>query len=150
MVDKARGLANSVCWKIGEGRKLSIMEHIWLRGLQFSRWTLLADTNSLIEMRVFDFLLVEGRWDIGRLHLFFQLTLIEQICGVPIYSEFIHDEVELLRRPLERSITAMDYAESFPSHGAELRWLDRLKQHPRGKLFWWRLLHDAIPTCNRL
>lgn len=71
---------------------------------------MLADTNSLIEMRVSKFLLIDGRWDVGKLSLFFHPTLAEQIYGVPIHSDLIKDEAELLRLPLRRSITIMAYA----------------------------------------
>ncbi|KAL0918898.1 hypothetical protein M5K25_010945 [Dendrobium thyrsiflorum] len=99
------------------------------------------DDNAKVED-----LIVDGCWREDVFLELFGSILSELIRGVHIFQELEEDKSELLFSTLAKSVTNEAFRGQFNTVHERFNWLKDVKLLPREYLFWWRIIHNAIPT----
>lgn len=144
LCDGAASLRLITRWVVGDGASIDVLKHAWIRDMPLDRWPTIINTNVCSSCRLKDFI-IDGEWNLEKLITTFELDLATTIMDIPINNSQT-DVIELNKKLSGRSTAALAYDGLFPSASARFAWLKRLKLQPRVRLFWWRLLWNAIPS----
>ncbi|KAI0513662.1 hypothetical protein KFK09_009692 [Dendrobium nobile] len=148
-------LRHIVKWNIKDGSSINIMKDNWIMDRNLEKWpTFIAiGDDNLPNLSEF---ISEGEWITDKLKCFFGEELVMVICSIKIDFEKDEDELELLKNYSGKTISAIaregklaleDKNLSFIQHWKDIK---KLKLNPRIAFFWWRMLKDAIPSCDVL
>ncbi|KAI0530873.1 hypothetical protein KFK09_000421 [Dendrobium nobile] len=102
-------LKNIVRWKVGSGEQINVLGDIWLLDKILNAWATFVDCISLEGMMVQQLISDEGKWDEGKLKMFFQEELILLIMQVKIDTVVKKDRLETISKLSGRSLSALAY-----------------------------------------
>ncbi|KAI0503979.1 hypothetical protein KFK09_014926 [Dendrobium nobile] len=149
----ARSLNSSVRWKIFDGRKIEVLNDVWIWDRALSGWPTFCDINIIENLMVSDFILEGIGWDRPKLLLCFGELMMDRICEIPIEFELDSDVMELMKSPLCSTVSAVVYNNCFTEEDDPVGIIFKCRMRPREKLFWWRVYKHNIPTnawlCRR-
>ncbi|KAL0927631.1 hypothetical protein M5K25_001822 [Dendrobium thyrsiflorum] len=143
--DGWRSLKRVVRWKIGNGDSISILKDIWLLDRRLEDWPTFYSTTIDESGRVGD-LLQDGRWKEQEIRDLFGPCLADLILSISVFSVYEVDKPELINSTISCSISRQVFEAQFKHKDERFGWLKGVKLLPRESMFWWRAIHDAIPT----
>ncbi|XP_028555486.1 uncharacterized protein LOC110110911 [Dendrobium catenatum] len=151
----AKMLRHIVKWCIKDGSSINIMKDNWIMDRNLERWPTFITIGDDNLPNLYEFI-SEGEWITDKLKCFFGEELVMVICNIKIDLDRDEDELELLKNFSEKTISAMarerklileDNNLSFIQHWKDIK---KLKLNPRIAFIWWRMLKNAIPSCDFL
>lgn len=146
LCDGANHLRHITRWVIGDGSKIDILRHAWIRDLPLDRWPTFLNTNESSLCRLKDLLSDSNSWDASRVHALFGPSLAETILEIPLNMEN-EDTIELNTQFSGRSTTSLAYSMKFPNlETSRFSFLKCLKDQPRVQFLWWRISLNVVPT----
>ncbi|KAL0910113.1 hypothetical protein M5K25_021053 [Dendrobium thyrsiflorum] len=97
-----------------------------------------------------DFFIQVGRWNMGKLILFFGKDLVDLISNIQICQEPEMDVLELKRNLSGKTISALIREEAVMKEDEldPIAWIHKMKLNAMVELFIWRLCKGAIPTTD--
>ncbi|KAL0922912.1 hypothetical protein M5K25_006942 [Dendrobium thyrsiflorum] len=143
--DGWRSLKGAVRWKICDGASVSILKDTWLLDQRFEDWPTFYNASIDESGRVGD-LLEDGCWKESEIRELFGQCLAEIILNITVFSDLGADKPELIFSTLSNSVSSQVFGAQFKQQDERFGWLRLVKLLPRETMFWWRLIHDAIPT----
>lgn len=140
---------NCIRWRIKDGRDINILDQVWIWDRALNNWPTFCNADVLEGLSVADFL-DENGWDRQKLMDCFGQDMVEVICAIPIFGNEESDMMELIKKPIGRTITSLAYNMLFQHWEDPVVQVSKLKLHPREKIFWWRIYLGIIPTNSWL
>ncbi|KAL0910085.1 hypothetical protein M5K25_021023 [Dendrobium thyrsiflorum] len=140
-----RSLKGAIRWKLSNGANVSILNDVWILDRRLSVWPSFYNVSIDVSDKVDD-LLEDGCWKEDVLLELFGPCLAELIREVHIFHELEEDKPELIFSTFSKSVTNQAFKSMFNNSDERFDWLRNVKLMPREYMFWWRSIHDAIPT----
>ncbi|XP_020699278.1 uncharacterized protein LOC110111651 [Dendrobium catenatum] len=139
ILDGGNNLMMAVCWKVGRGDKINILNDTWLLDRCINRWPTFVDCNFLDGMNVQQLILPKGMWNSELLHRAFHSYLIYLITQVPIeHGE--EDQMELMRMCSGKTVSVLVYEQMWLNkcnlEDVEyISWVKNLKKNKKIEIF---------------
>ncbi|KAI0524596.1 hypothetical protein KFK09_003973 [Dendrobium nobile] len=138
-----------VRWTVGDGKAINVYEDIWVLDKSFQYWPTFVKQMKSNSLLVENFL-KNGVWNTLKLKEFFGEELIKLISSTILREG--EDHLELIYKLSGKTLSTLvaeallnEIMESSPSTQ-----FDKMKLNLRIKLFWWKLIDNAIPTYHFL
>ncbi|KAL0907983.1 hypothetical protein M5K25_022443 [Dendrobium thyrsiflorum] len=147
--DGWRALKGAVRWKLRDGAQVSILNDVWILDIKLIYWPTFFNVSIEDSDKVVD-LLDDGCWRIDAVQELFRPSLAEIILKTPVFMDMEKDKPELIYSSLSRSVTSQAFLAQFRNSDGRFNWLKSIKLLPRETMFWWRAIHDAIPSQDWL
>ncbi|KAL0923155.1 hypothetical protein M5K25_007201 [Dendrobium thyrsiflorum] len=136
-----------VKWSIANGRDVSVFNDTWILDKCINQWPTFVNVNCNEDLKVGD-LIYNKTWNMAVLEGLFGQELVSLISNISISSDAVEDDMEMINILSGKSISALAREAWNRGRSYEANWegLCKAKLIPRVDVFWWRVLHNAIPT----
>ncbi|KAI0501634.1 hypothetical protein KFK09_016579 [Dendrobium nobile] len=142
----ADALAGILRWKVGDGRRVRILQDCWILDRRIERWPTFVNVEAVDNAHVNHLLDDNFQWNADVVEHCFGTIMAQRILNIVTTPSAGADQPELIKSCFGSSLAAVVYRDKFGPANFEFGWMHKLKLHPREKFHWWRLLRDAIPT----
>ncbi|KAL0923790.1 hypothetical protein M5K25_004562 [Dendrobium thyrsiflorum] len=138
-----------VRWKLSTGMEVNTIKDTWILDKCIEKWPTFVD-NMVDETEFLSAFICDGKWNKSLLKQFFGQHLVDLIVSVPIQSDLLRDQLELLFKCSGKSISALALEKSHVDCVKDIdwSWVKKLKLRSHIDLFRWRLKRNAFP-CNQ-
>ncbi|PKU70997.1 Putative ribonuclease H protein [Dendrobium catenatum] len=144
--DGASSLRPILRWSVGNGSCIDVFKDVWILDKRLDLWPTFFCRDAEEPCSVSQFLDGSHGWNRRAVFQTFGEVLGARIIEIPVGGELEKDVPELVRASRGTTVTALAYAAKVGEEGYCFGWIRLLRLHPRERMFWWRLLRDAIPT----
>ncbi|PKU74895.1 Putative ribonuclease H protein [Dendrobium catenatum] len=138
-------------WRIVNGSSVNVIRDNWILNKSLDSWPTFVKSKNDVGFTV-DNLITDGRWDIAKIEELCGPHLVNLIKGIQISNESGEDKLELIQFATGKIIIAMalENSKGIPDDPSIWKWLKGIKLSSKVENFWWRIIHNAIPTNNFL
>lgn len=134
LIDAAQSLNSSIRWRIGHGRTVSVLNHVWIWDVAIARWPTFVDVAVINDLKVSHFFDDNGVWRRDRIDQCFGPSLGDIIVMISANSG-LDDNPEFIKLPIGRTITAITYEAQFLQNESSCYWVRKFQLHPREQIF---------------
>ncbi|KAL0906162.1 hypothetical protein M5K25_024632 [Dendrobium thyrsiflorum] len=143
--DGWNALKDVIRWRVYDGKKISILNDVWILDKSLANWPTFFDISIDEKVKVL-FLLADGVWRVETILKLFGPCLADLILQIQTFSDIGEDKPALISTTLSKSISSQAFMARFKTQDDRFDWIYKVKLLPRERLFWWRVIHNAIPT----
>ncbi|XP_020682074.1 uncharacterized protein LOC110099309 [Dendrobium catenatum] len=134
-------------WTVGIGKVINAFEDICVLDKSLLNWPTFVNPIEGGNLIV-DSFICDGVWNMIKLKEFFGEELLSLITSINIQNDLGEDRIELIHNLSSKTIVALAIEAMEPGKKeiVSWKWFGRGKLNPIERLFWWRLINNAIPT----
>ncbi|XP_020671696.2 uncharacterized protein LOC110091790 [Dendrobium catenatum] len=143
-------MKNIIIWNVVKGTHINVLKDVWILDKCLLKWPTFVVTFEDANITLDSFIL-DGRWNLEKLLLFFGEDLVNVISNIQIHQDEEADFLDLKYKFSGKTIAALIKEDTVKMAGENLYlWIHKLNLYARVEVFIWRLCKNAIPTAEFL